>query len=425
LGRPARDFQALRLATTSVTGFGARRRMKLQGMLVVAEIAVATVLLLGAGLLIRSFVNLSRVDPGYDPHHLLTFQVNVPTVSTGDARRVLADQVVTRLRELPGVQAVGYAESIPMVRTVRHMPLRLVRDARPGPPPRNLTRAVAEHPDARLVSTDFLTAMGMRVVVGRGFGPNDGVGQPRVLLINQALARTGFLGPSPLGAQVYIIDKTAWEVIGIVDDIRQTGLAAEADPQIFLDFRQAPIGPAARGDAYFAVRTDAPPAIASRIRSVVREVSPQSAVDHIASMDQILSHSLSSPRFFAVLLGLFAAVATALATIGIYGTMAYMATRRTREIGIRIALGARPDQVLRLMLRHGGVMASLGIAAGLVAALPLVRVLRRMLFGVTALDPVTFVAVPVLFLAVATLASYLPTRRAASVDPLRALRTDE
>ncbi len=426
LGRPPRDFQALlNPAATSVTGFGTRHRMDLQRMLVVAEIAVATVLLLGGGLLIRSFVNLSRVNPGYDPHDLLTFQVSAPAVSTGDARRVLADQVLARLSELSRVQAVGYAESIPMVRTVRHMPLRLVRNAPPAPPPRSLTRPVAEHPDARLVSTDFLTAMGMRVGVGRGFGPNDGAGQPRVMLINRALARTGFLGPSPLGAQVYIIDKTAWEVIGIVDDIRQTGLAADADPQIFLDFRQAPIDPWAAGDAYFAVRTDAPRAIASHVRSLVREVSPQSAVDHIASMDQILSHSLSSPRFFAVLLGLFAAVATALATIGIYGTMAYMATWRTREIGIRIALGARRDQVLRLMLGQGVAMASLGIATGLVGALPLARVLRRMLFGVTALDPVTFVAVPVLFLAVAILASYLPTRHAASIDPWRALRTDE
>jgi predicted permease len=356
----------------------------------------------------------------------VTFQIRTPAGSPDAARRVLAEDLVARLRALPGVHATGYAESIPMVRTVRHMPLRLIREARPAPPPGNLTKPVAEHPDARLVSADFLTAMGTRVVAGRGFGPGDGPGQPRVMLINRALARTGFLGSDPVGTQVYIIDKTPWEVVGIVEDIRQTGLSAEADPQIFLNFRQAPVAPGADGDAYFAVRTAASPAaIASAIRSLVGELSPQSAVDRVASMDQIVAHSLAKPRFFAVLLGVFAAVAGTLATIGIYGVMAYSVIRRTREIGIRAALGARRAQVLGLIFRQGMVMAGIGIAIGLAGGLALTTYLERMLFGIDPLDPATFVAVPLLFVAVAALASYVPAHRAASFDPLLALRRDE
>jgi putative ABC transport system permease protein len=426
LRRNPREMQTLREVTaTSMSGFSLGRRLKLQGVLVITEIAVATILCLGGGLLIRTFLSLSQVKPGYEPKQLLTFQISAPTGSTDDARRALAEDLVARLRGLPGVQAAGFAESIPMVRTLRHMPLRLIRDARPAPPPRNLARAVAEHPDARLVSTDFLSAMGVHIVAGRGFGPGDGTGQPRVMLVNRALVRSGFLGPNPVGTQVYIIDKTPWEVIGIVEDIRQTGFAAEADPQIFLDFRQAPIAPGRGGGAYFAVRTDAPTAIAPSIRSLVRDVSPQSAVDNVAGMDQIVSQSLSKPRFFAVLLGVFAVVAVTLATIGIYGTMAYSVVRRTREIGVRRALGAHRHQVLVLILRQGLVLAGIGVVIGLVGAFALTGYLEGMLFGVKTLDPVTFIGVPLLFIAVTTAASYVPAYRAASIDPLRALRTDD
>jgi ABC-type antimicrobial peptide transport system permease subunit len=241
------------------------------------------------------------------------------------------------------------------------------------------------------------------------------------MLINQTLARSGFLGPNPIGTRVYAAGKALWEVVGIVEDVRQYGLDQAADPQIFIDVRQLP---SSNPNVYFVVRAEDPTGLVRSIRDVVKQVSATAMVDSLATMDQLVSNSIARPRLYAMLLALFAVLAGALAVIGIYGVMAYAVARRTREIGIRIALGARRTQVIPVVLGESLVLTAAGIAAGLAGAAFLSRYLDRMLFGLDPLDPATFGAAAALFSFVAVLAAYVPARRATTVDPMVALRCE-
>jgi putative ABC transport system permease protein len=242
--------------------------------------------------------------------------------------------------------------------------------------------------------------------------------------------RSGFLGDHPIGRQVYAIGRAPWEIVGIVEDVLQFDLDREPDPQIFIDYRQDPAAQVAPPPGvpppapYIAVRTADDAFIVPNLRSVVRELEPLATVDNVATMEQLLSNSLARPRLYAVLLGIFAAVAVALTAIGIYGVMAYSVAQRTREIGIRMALGARPGAVMSLVLKQSVVVTAIGIAIGVAAAMALTRYLAGMLFGLTPLDPATFIVVSLASAAVATLASYAPARRATRVDPLVALRCE-
>jgi predicted permease len=300
----------------------------------------------------------------------------------------------------------------------------------PAPPPFD-GRQLPESPDTRVVSRDFLNVMGVRIIAGRGFADSDGAGRPQVMLINQTLARSGFLGENPIGRSIYALGRAPWEIVGIVEDVRQFDLDQDPDPQVFIDYRQEPPPPpqfAGQGPPpapYFAVRTNGEPlALAASMRSLVRELEPQATVDNIATMEQLVSNSISRPRMYAVLLGIFAGVAVALTAIGIYGVMAYSVAQRIREIGIRMALGAQRADVMGLVLGQSAVLTALGIFLGLTGAAALSRYLDKMLFGLKPLDPATFIAVSLFFGVVATLASYVPARRATKVDPLVALRCE-
>jgi predicted permease len=263
--------------------------------------------------------------------------------------------------------------------------------------------------------------MRIPVVAGRAFRNDDGAGRPKVMLINKALARTGVFGEHPIGRTIYAIGPDPWEVVGIVEDVRQSGLEFEPDPQVFVDFRQSPQGV----PRYFVARTDAAPGeIVPAIRTVVRRMDPQATVDNVATMEEIVSNSVSRPRLYAALLGVFAGLAVILAVIGIYGVMAYAVAQRTREIGIRMALGAARADVLGLMLRQSLAVIGIGLVIGLGGAAAVTRYLRGMLFGITPLDPTTFVGVSLLFFAVATFATWMPTLRALRIDPLTALRRE-
>jgi predicted permease len=425
----------LREATGSATsGFNLLRHNRMQGLLVVAEIAMTMILFVGGGLLIHSVVNLSHVAPGYNPTHLLTAQLSLPQGRYPGAQLIaFADNVTAQLQRLPGVRAAGYAWQLPMIRTRQLTVLRTTPEMptpMPVPPPFD-ARQLPQVPDMRVVSREFLKAMGVRLVAGRGFGENDAAGQAQVMLINQTLARSGFLGEHPIGRQIYAKGPAPWQIVGIVEDVRQFDLDQDPDPQVFIDNRQDPPPQASRdgyGAApapYFAVRTDIEPlSVASSFRGLVRQLEPQATVDNIATMEQLVSNSLSRPRLYAVLLGIFAGVAVALTVIGIYGVMAYSVAQRIREIGIRMALGAQRADVIKLVLGQSLVLTAVGVVCGIGGALGVTRYLDNMLFGLTPFDPLTFITVSLMFGSVATLAAFVPARRATTVDPLVALRCE-
>ncbi len=428
-----RDADALREGASSTGGgFDLLGRQSAQGLLVVAEIAMAMVLLVGGGLLVHSFVKLTRVNPGYDATNVITFAVysavmrpGAPPPGATSSSPIPAppplDDFLARLKVLPRVEAASYAELLPLVRFRSGMPLRTTPEP-PARPPAPGTKLAPQPLDARIVHRDYLKAMGMRVVEGRDFGDGDTEGQPKVMLINRTLARSGFLGPNPIGTRVYAAGKAPWEIVGIVEDVRQYGLDQNPDPQIFIDGRQLPVS---NPNPYFVVRTSGDPAaLLPEVRLLARQFDRDAVVDNVATMDQLLANSLTRPRLYAVLLGLFAAVAAALAALGIYGVMAYAVTRRAREFGIRLALGATAGEVLGLVLRQSLVLTAAGIFVGLCGVWIVGRRLEGMLFGLSPFDPATLAAVALLFAGVAVIAALIPASRATCVDPVSALKAE-
>jgi putative ABC transport system permease protein len=266
----------------------------------------------------------------------------------------------------------------------------------------------------------------MTTVAGRAFDDRDRAGQPRVMLVNQALARSGFLGENPIGRTVYTSNSTPFEIVGIVDDVRQFSLIQDPDPQIFIDFRQVDDAEPLTGvGLYFGVRIDgASTPIVASIRSLVRQLDARAMVETIAPMEQLVSNSIARPRLYAVMLNIFAAIAVVLAATGIYGVIAFAVAQRTREIAVRMALGATQRQVIGLVLGQSLTLTIAGMALGLGAAALVTRYLEQLLFGLTPVDPATFIAVFLAFALVAVIAAFIPARRAANVDPLIALRAE-
>jgi putative ABC transport system permease protein len=405
------------------SSFAVTRRLSAQGFLIVAEIGMATVLFIGGGLMMRSFVKLTRVDPGYRSSNVLTFQVGVPGEQSSTRQlKAFADDLLARLRSLPDVQAVAYANQLPTV-NLRDTAGGLYRtpDANRRPSP--------DGADARIASQDYLKVMGIRVSAGRGFSEQDTKGRPRVLLVNETLARNEFARENPVGQNVFIgRDPVPWTIVGVVADVRQFGLDQTPEPQFFADLRQwpetgtmptFPVGP------YYAVRTSGNPTSAiPYVRSLVRQLNPQATLDNVATLDQIVANSMMRPRLYAVLLTVFAGVAVGLAAIGIYGVMAYSVSRRTREIGVRMALGAGRADVLGLVLRQSGTLTIAGMVIGLAGAVGLSRYLAGLLFATTPFDAATLSIVLLTFAAIATLAAYVPASRATRVDPAVALRCE-
>jgi predicted permease len=390
---------------------------RFRGLLVVAEVALAMVILVGAALMLNSFIKLAGVDTGYDATGVVTFQVTLPE---GRDMAPFAEELVTRLRSTAGVRVAGYAAGIPMDQTGGRFPLRTTPT-----PPQGASRPSDRTADPRYVSEDYLDAMGIRVVDGRGFAESDRAGSQQVMLINRSLARSGMVDQNPIGTRVYALFKKPWEIVGVVDDVRQGGLDREPRPQFFIDFRQVPEFPFSEFRPYFAVRMegDVTPLL-TNLRGIIRQVESRASVDNVATMDQIVWNSISRPRLYTVLLACFAIVAVVLAIVGIFGLLAYLVAQRAREIGIRMALGAPRSQVISGVLRQTAVLIVIGVGIGLAAAMGLTRYLEGMLFGLTPLDPVSFVAASLLFLVVALLAAYVPARRATRVDPTVALRAE-
>jgi putative ABC transport system permease protein len=385
---------------------------RIRGTLVVAEIAMAVMLLVGGALLIHSFLRLSTVERGYNATNVLTFQA-APLGSSRAEGMAFADRLVSRLAGLPRVTAAGYSNNLPLIQQ------GFSRDVSPRPLPPG-QRAPRPYPSLHMVSPGFIEAMGLRIAQGRTF--SSGELARREALVSRTFATSPFFDGPALGRQIYG-GSVSWEVVGIVEDVRQFQLDQPPGPEMFIiGFLQAPPG---FGGTYFAIRTHGSPlAISAEVRSIVRQIDPAATVDNVATMEQIVSNAVSGPRLYAVLLGIFAAVAVALAAIGIYGVLAFIVTHRTREIGIRMALGARPAAVVSLVVRQSAVQIVIGVTAGIAGAAALSRYLESLLFGVTPLDALTYIVAGVTFALVALAAAYGPARRATQVDPLVALRAE-
>jgi putative ABC transport system permease protein len=414
-GRPRAALHEGSRSSGAASGHGARR------FLVAFELAAAVVLVVGAGLLVRSFWKLQRVDPGYDPRAILLAKVNLAgpgfvfpkswPVNDWPAADAFASTLTARLEANPAVRSVALAHQGP---SDPGWTTRVTVEGRPAPPPGEQDEA-----SYRPVSAGYFRTLGIPLERGREFGRFDGPGRPLVAVVNESFAARHFPGTDPLGQRIVVFG-LAREVVGVVRNERFLGLEAGPSPAMYLPFAQNP-----QPALTLVVRAASDPqALAPALREAVRAADPTLALFEVTTAEGALARSLEERRFTLLLLGTFALVALALAAVGIYGVVSYAVSERTREVGVRIALGAEPRHVFRMVVRQGMSLSMTAIATGTLAALALGRVMERLLFGVQARDPVTFAAVAGILLAAAFTASAVPALRATRVDPITALRTD-
>jgi putative ABC transport system permease protein len=391
-------------------GSGAQGR-GLRSALMVGEVALALVLLVGAGLLIRSFVKLFDVDPGYRAENVLTARLVLPPRYHDNPQRVhFYEQALQRLATLPGVISVGATSHLPLTGYNMGSTLR-VEGHTPQPGEREPAAPVAR------VNPDYFRTMGISLRAGRLFNDSDNEGAPSVALLSETLARRLFPSADPLGKRLGVSGLNT-TVIGVVNDIRYTGLDGEVEQAVYLSYRQLPRA----GMALLLRSTVETSSLASALRNAVYEIDPALPVYDVMTMNERLSNSVASRRFNLLVLGGFAVLALLLAAVGVYGVIAYVVTERTQEVGIRMALGAQRADVVRLYIKQGMKLVLLGVALGTLGAFALTQVMKSLLFGVSATDAPTFAIITLLLMSVALLACYLPARGAAKVDPLIALR---
>jgi putative ABC transport system permease protein len=401
---------------------GSGRRLRAGNALTVVEVALVLVLLVSGALLTSSFVRMSRVDGGYDARNVVTFQVSLPTEHYTEPReREFAEGLVARLAMTPGVLAAGYANQLPLVALKETARLYRTPD-----PAREPGRGGA---DARLVSRDYLRAMGVEVLAGRGLREGDAAGAPRVMLVNEALARDALFGADPLEQLVYVgASPEAWRVVGVVRDVRQFGPQRPTEPQFFVDARQwggEPGPPLFPIGAYYALRLGAGArAILPNLERTVRAMEPRAVVFNAAPMEDIVTRSVSRPRLNAALVAVVALLSLLLALAGIHSAVICSVSQRTREIGIRVAIGAQRNEVMKLVLGESLRLTLTGIGIGIGLALVTTRYLEHLLFGITPVDPPTYLGAALSFAVVGALAAYFPARRAMSIEPVLALRGD-
>jgi putative ABC transport system permease protein len=362
------------------------------------------------------------VDPGYDAANAVSAQISLPDTKYGSpaAQRAFFEQLLQRMTAIPGVEAAGTTNMLPLLPGNMILGFGIVGQ----PPPTN----PQDFPRAsmRIVSPGYAEAMGMRLVAGRLLGPLDGAGTSPVVVVNETLARQYLSGTArAIGSKLQMFGPSPMEVVGVVGDIHHTGLDTEPQPEAFVVFNQLPDGiPLGRGGATSIVlRTSGDPLRAVPfVRQAVLEIDRNIPLDNVMTMEARLSASVAAPRFYAILLGLFALLALVLAAVGLYGVLAYNVSQRHREIGVRMALGAEGRDILTLVLRQGLLLTVVGVAIGLAAALGTTRLLTTLLFGVTATDPATYAGISALLVVVAIAACWIPARRAIRVDPMTALR---
>jgi putative ABC transport system permease protein len=391
-----------------------------RGVLVIAEISLALILLVSAGLMMKSFYRLLSVDPGFVPDRVLTMYINLRTAQYDKDIAVLNfwQQVLERVRPLPGVESAALGTAIPL--TDDHSRTDITIEGMPPAKPGGLP-----HPDVHVVSSAYVSTLGVPLLRGRTFSDEDTENAPHVGMINSALARRFFPNEDPVGKRFMFgrpsTDITKWVlVVGVLGDTKLYGLANPSRLEVYLPFRQSP-----RNDMSLVVKSKIDPAVlTSGIRGAIASIDRDQPVFGIATMKQLVGNSVATQRITLVLLGLFSALALVLAAIGIYGVISYSVAQRSHEIGIRMALGARRGDVMRMILAQGAKIAGIGVIIGIIASFCLTRLMTSLLFSVSAADPATFAGVAITLALVATLACYLPARRALRVDPIIALRCE-
>jgi len=391
----------------------------LRSMLVVMETAAALVLLVGAGLLIKSFIQLYETELGFKPEKVLTMSMALPQSKYPDVQTAanFHHQLLDRVTVLPGVHSAGVINYLPLQQYGFNGGITIEGQGpyEPGRQP------LAEF---RAISPDYFRTLSIPLISGRFFTAQDQSNSVPVVIINQTLAQIYMRDQDPLGKRIRVIGNDWRVVVGVVGDVRQSGVTQSARAEVFVHIPQAIYTPLTQTMS-LAVRTAAEPeAMISGVRKVVQEIDPAQPIFNIKTMEAVVADSISDRQLNMLLLGIFAAVAVVLAVIGIYSVMSYTVSQHTREIGIRMALGARPLDVLKLIVGQGMVLSLIGIGIGVASSFGLTRLITTLLYNVKPTDPLTFTFVSMLLVIVALLACYVPARRATKVDPIIALRCE-
>lgn len=403
----------------------AMRRTRLRGLLVVSEVALAVVLIVGAGLLMRSLMALRDVDPGFEPRGLLTFEVSLPQSRYPGAveQNAFVAGLADRVSRIPGAAGVAWMSGLPPVREVNANDTEFEgKQPTPDGPVHNVDYY-------QVVGGDYFATMGIPIVAGRAFRTGDDGAATPVAIINETLARVFYPGEDPVGRLVRPCcgDALPWfTIVGIARDVKQGGLGESTGTELYFHYPQAVAFGAAPRTLNVVVRSEIPPlSLAADTRLAIGQIDSAMPVANLGTMEANIAKSVARPRFLTFLLSIFAVMALALAAIGTYGVLSYSVAERRREIGIRMALGAPANSLLGMVLRDGMTVAGVGLALGLAGAFALTRLLSSLLFGISTTDAVTFLAAPVVLIAAAGLACWIPARRATRVDPIMALRADQ
>lgn len=394
---------------------GGRWSNRLRSVLVAGEIATALVLLIGAGLTIKSLAKLQSTEPGFRAENLLTMRVelNTPRYAKPEQKVVGLEEIMSRLQRIPGVLGAGSIMFPPMTRMYAATGFRV--DGRPVPRPGDQPVAAVS-----VITPDYPRTMGIPLLKGRTFSVQDRIGSPQVVLINQALASRFFAGTDPIGQRLEIEwgKDGSYQIVGVVGDVKQKGLDESASPTVYIADAQGPSG----GGTLVIRTTNEPMQLVQMVRQVVSGFDSELVIADVQPMTDMVSKTMAQPRFQSILLGGFAGLAVLLASVGVFGVLAYTVAQRTSEIGVRLALGAQTGDILRMILRDGAAVSVIGIVAGLAGSLALTRFLRSQLFEVSPLDFSTFAGAAALLCVVALAASYVPAKRATRVDAMEALR---
>lgn len=410
------------LNETGRGGGSGKVRLAVRRSLVIAQLAFSVVLVVGAGLLLRTLIALQHIDLGFDPHHVLTAQLQLPTSDYPEAQRVVDfyRDLTARLEELPGVTAAGAIRILPLSRTIGDWSITI--EGRPTGPTEN------PNGDFQWVTPGYFRAMGLALERGRWLSDTDREDAPAVVVINDTMAAQYWPGQDAIGKRFQMggtgTTRPLMTIVGIVRTLRHNAVVEEPRAEMYLPHAQLPASVGSPGRAMaIAVRTDGDPlALGGAFRDTVRALDRNLPVSDVQTMETITANALAAPRFAAFLLGLFAVVALALAALGTYATISLLVAERSHEIGIRMALGAERRSILGAVLGEGLALGAGGVAIGVVGAIVLTRVLNTLLYGVTPLDPFTFVAMIAVFGVVTVAASVTPAHRAASLDPVNTLR---